>query len=96
MGGILLLLILFGVLRPVIKNLSKSIEPLYKVPAIASSTPGLPEMQEDQVSLSAGEPQKKLEAPESPMNKKKLIAQQAVTEDPKLVAQVVKNWVSQE
>jgi flagellar M-ring protein FliF len=96
MGGILLLLILFGVLRPVIKNLSKSIEPLYKVPAIASSTPGLPEMQEDQVSLSGGEPQKKLEAPDSPMNKNMLIAQQAVTEDPKLVAQVVKNWVSQE
>jgi flagellar M-ring protein FliF len=97
MGGILLLLILFGVLRPVIKNLSKSIEPLYKVPAVAApSVPALPDVQEDQVSLSGGEPQKKLEAPATPMDKNMLIAQQAVTEDPKLVAQVVKNWVSQE
>jgi flagellar M-ring protein FliF len=92
-----LLLILFGVLRPVIKNLSKSIEPLYKVPAVAApSVPALPDMQEDQVSLSGQEPQKKLEGPATPMNKNMMIAQQAVTEDPKLVAQVVKNWVSQE
>ena len=97
MGGILLLLILFGVLRPVIKNLSKSIEPIYKVPAVAaSSVPALPDMQEDQVSLSSQELQKKLEAPATPMDKNMMIAQQAVTEDPKLVAQVVKNWVSQE
>jgi flagellar M-ring protein FliF len=96
-GGILLLLILFGVLRPVIKNLSKSIEPLYKVPAVAASkVPALPDMQDDQVSLSGQEPQKKLEGPATPMNKNMMIAQQAVTEDPKLVAQVVKNWVSQE
>jgi len=98
MGGVLLLLILFGVLRPVIKNLSKSIEPLYKVPAVATTpgVPAFPEMQEDQVSLSGGEPQKKLEAPATPMDKNMMIAQKAVTEDPKLVAQVVKNWVSQE
>jgi flagellar M-ring protein FliF len=97
MGGILLLLILFGVLRPVIKNLSKSIEPLYKVPAVsAPSMPALPEMQDDQISLSGGDGQRKLEGPGTPLNKNMMIAQQAVTEDPKLVAQVVKNWVSQE
>ncbi|WP_455209962.1 flagellar basal-body MS-ring/collar protein FliF [Kaarinaea lacus] len=97
MGGVLLLLILFGVLRPVIKNLSKSIEPLYKVPVVATpNVPALPDVQEDQVSLSGGEPHKKLEAPATPMDKNMKIAQQAVTEDPKLVAQVVKNWVSQE
>jgi flagellar M-ring protein FliF len=95
-GGILLLLILFGVLRPVIKNLSKSIEPLYKVPATASRMAALPEMQEDQLSLSGAEAQKKLEAPVSPMDKNMMVAKQAVNEDPKLVAQVVKNWVSQE
>jgi flagellar M-ring protein FliF len=95
-GGILLLLILFGVLRPVIKNLSKSIEPLYKVPATGQRMAALPEMQEDQLSLSGTEAQKKLEAPISPLDKNMMIAKQAVTEDPKLVAQVVKNWVSQE
>ncbi len=96
-GGILLLLILFGVLRPVIKNLSKSIEPLYKAHAMAApSVPALPDMQEDQVSLSGQGQHKKLEAPAMPIDKNMMIAQQAVSEDPKLVAQVVKNWVSQE
>lgn len=96
-GGVLLLLILFGVLRPVIKNLSKSIEPLYKVPAVAASNvQALPDMQEDQLSLSGAEAQKKLEAPATPLDKNMAIAHQAVNEDPKLVAQVVKNWVSQE
>jgi flagellar M-ring protein FliF len=97
MGGVLLLLILFGVLRPVIKNLSKSIEPLYKVPAMAASTvPALPDMKDDQVSLSGQDLQRKLEAPATANDKNMMIAQQAVTEDPKLVAQIVKNWVSQE
>ena len=96
-GGVLLLLILFGVLRPVIKNLSKSIEPLYKVPALAPPrSTALADMQDDQISLSGGETQKKLEGPASPLDRNMMIAQQAVTEDPKLVAQVVKNWVSLE
>jgi len=96
-GGLLLLLILFGVLRPVIKNLSKSIEPLYKVPAVAAGNAMVPsEMREDQLSLSGGEAHKKLEAPATPMDKNMSVAKQAVMDDPKLVAQVVKNWVSQE
>ncbi len=96
-GGLLLLLILFGVLRPVIKNLSKSIEPLYKVPAVAAGNALVPsEIREDQLSLSGGEAHKKLEAPASPMDKNMVVAKQAVMDDPKLVAQVVKNWVSQE
>lgn len=97
MGGLLLLLILFGVLRPVIRNLSKSIEPLYKLPAAAPvSVPALPEMGEDQLSLSGAESPKRLEGPGSPFDKNMMTAQQAVKEDPKLVAQVVKNWVSEE
>jgi flagellar M-ring protein FliF len=97
MGGLLILLILFGVLRPVIRNLVKSIEPFYKLPATASvNVPALPEMSEDQVSLSGAQAPKRLEAPNTPFDKNMMTAQQAVKEDPKLVAQVVKNWVSEE
>jgi flagellar M-ring protein FliF len=94
-GYSIIFLILLGVLRPVIKNLVKSFEPVYRLPAGATvNSPTLAEMSEDQLSLSGGTP--KLEAPGSLFDKNMMTAQQAVKEDPKLVAQVVKNWVSEE
>jgi flagellar biosynthesis/type III secretory pathway M-ring protein FliF/YscJ len=57
--------------------------------------PPVADMQDDQVSLSGVETQKKLEGPDTPYQRNMLAAQQTVKEDPKLVAQVVKNWVSE-
>jgi len=96
-GGLLILLILFSVLRPVIRNLSKSIEPLYRLPANAKAEmPALSEMSEDQLSLSGLDATKRLQGPGNPFDKNMMTAQQAVKDDPKLVAQVVRNWVSEE
>ncbi|WP_455204866.1 flagellar basal-body MS-ring/collar protein FliF [Kaarinaea lacus] len=97
LGGLLVLLILFGVLKPAIKNLSRTITPIMNVPEPAASpAPALPNMQEDQLSLTGGEAQQQLPGPGSPYEKNMMVAQQAVKDDPKLVAQVVKNWIADE
>lgn len=95
-GGIMVLLILFGVLRPAIKILSRTIEPVMNVPALAAPARGIDgEVADDQVTLSGAETQKKLAGPQTPFDRDMETAHTTVKQDPKLVAQVVKNWVTE-
>lgn len=89
LGGLLAALVLFGVLRPVMRNLAK-------VPATRhAATAGGPgdELDEDQVTLS-GERGQRMPKPneyESDLE----MAKAMVIQEPKRVAQVVKQWVNE-
>ncbi|NOZ52437.1 MAG: flagellar basal body M-ring protein FliF [Gammaproteobacteria bacterium] len=93
-GVILIIVIFFGVLKPLWKSLMKTLPIMAAVqdPAVLTE-PEEGGVRDDVVNLS-GEEQKKLTAPTTPYEQNMLLAQQAVADDPKLVAQVVKNWVT--
>ena len=96
LGGGLVLLILFGVLKPVIKSLSRTITPVLNVPAIEGAGANGSDVADDQLSLSDGSATKKLAAPATPYDVNMQTMKDTVNSDPKLVAQVVKNWVAEE
>lgn len=90
LGGLLAALVLFGVLRPVMRNLAS-------VPARRQSVAGAggegDGLDEDQVSLS-GEQKQRVPKPneyESDLE----MARAMVVQEPKRVAQVVKQWVNE-
>jgi len=84
-AGIVILLLIFGVLKPVLKELAAKGVAVAATPN-AAGTPISP----DQVSISqASEAEANKNAEESLANAKKM-----ANEDPKLAAQVVNNWVS--
>ena len=91
LGGLVVLLILFGVLKPAIKNLSKSIAPVMHIPAPAAGVPD----QDEQLRLENEQEVKKLAGPKSPHDQNMQLAHDTVEQDPKLVAQVVKSWVTE-
>lgn len=89
LGAILVFVLLFGVLKPILRLLatqSKSLVPM--APAVA----GEQGMAEDTLTLGAGG------VPAIPApggyEQNLITATKAVEQDPKLVAQVVKNWVA--
>ncbi len=90
LGGLLAAFVLFGVLRPVMRNLSA-------IPAVVEAKGGAGEggdgLEDDQVTLSGGgEP--RLPKPneyESDLE----MAKSMVVQEPKRVAQVVKQWVNE-
>lgn len=84
-------LLIFGVLRPVLKNLSEAGSRTATVVARERHENG-GQLADDQVSLSAGNT-KAIAAPES-YEQQLTLAKSMVSEDPKRVAQVVKGWVS--
>jgi len=92
-GVILIIVIFFGVLKPLWKSLMKTMPVMAAVQAPPELDGPAGGVKDDLVSLS-GEEQKKLDAPKTPYEQNMMLAQQAVAEDPKLVAQVVKNWVT--
>lgn len=96
LGGGLVLLILFGVLKPVIKSLSRTIAPVLNVPAIEGHGANSAGVADDQLSLSDASTTKQLAAPATPFEANMQTVNDAVNKDPKLVAQVVKNWVAEE
>jgi len=96
LGGGLVLLILFGVLKPVIKSLSRTITPVLNVPAIEGHGANRSGVEDDQLSLSDGSTTKQLAAPSTPFETNMQTVNDTVNKDPKLVAQVVKNWVAEE
>ena len=96
LGGGLVLLILFGVLKPVIKSLSRTITPVLNVPAIEGAGANGSDVADDQLSLSDTSATKKLAAPSTPYDVNMQTMKDTVNNDPKLVAQVVKNWVAEE
>lgn len=86
LGGLVVLLLLLGVLRPVMRNLATYAEQKKTVQALEHQ-----QMADDQVTLS-GEQQRlpRADGYEANLNMAKGMVQQ----DPKLVAQVIKNWVA--
>ncbi len=82
-------LLIFGVLRPMLKNLSEAGAQPVKV--LAQDVPeGGGQLVDDEVSLSGG---KAIGGPQS-YDQQLTMAKSMVSEDPKRVAQVVKGWVS--
>ena len=93
-GVILVVVVFFGVLKPLWNSLMRSVP---VIAAVQNAPPAITnEVQEDVISLSGKEPQKKLEAPKTPYEQNMALAVQTVKDDPKLVAQVVKNWVNED
>lgn len=90
-GVLLVLVIAFGVLRPVFRSITATIQPIMAAPPALPRPAG--EIADDTLSLGGSE-QKKLAGPATPFEKNMQTAQQTVVDDPKLVAQVVKNWVT--
>ncbi len=89
LGVIFVLYLVFGILRPVMRKLATHQEVV-----IPDEISDEQEMDEDQVTLSeeAEQQQKLLDKHEDNLN----VAKSMVAQDPKLVAQVVKNWVANE
>lgn len=97
-GALGLLLLVFGVLKPILNSLAKQGEQQATgmLPAGAAAD-GSPQMSEDQLQLSGGSPQQgQLQAPQQNYDQTLQDAQAIVKEDPKRVAQVVKNWVAED
>jgi len=94
-GGLLVLLLIFGVLKPVMKSLAAQRQQALPTPAAAGE--GAPEaIAEDTVTLSQPAVQPALGGPPGSYEQNLATANAAVEQDPKLVAQVVKNWVKQD
>ncbi|HEC18683.1 MAG TPA: flagellar basal body M-ring protein FliF [Gammaproteobacteria bacterium] len=99
-GAVLVLVMLFGVLKPIMRSLATQSNELTTVNAAAGITAGGAEgMAEDTVTLgapnaqAAGQEIPAIAAPGS-YEQNLQTANKAVEQDPKLVAQVVKNWVA--
>ena len=99
-GGVLgLLVLVFGVLKPTLRSLAErgaeampGMVPAEAVAGAAAGSGG-----EEQLSLSGGSPQQgQLAAPPNSYETSLQTAQAVVKEDPKRVAQVVKNWVAED
>ncbi|MDT8387901.1 MAG: flagellar basal-body MS-ring/collar protein FliF [Thiogranum sp.] len=90
-GAIAFLLIVFAVLKPVMRSLAeKGAQPM---PAMA----GAGGIGEDQLSLSGGGAGRaQLDGPRAGYDRQLENARMVVSDDPKRVAQVVKNWVAED
>ena len=95
-GAIGVLILIFGVLKPILRSLAeKGSHTNAMVPVVAGAQGGAGS--EDQLSLSgAGSQQAQLEGPKAGYEQHLETAKGVVSEDPKRVAQVVKNWVGED
>ncbi len=97
LGAIGVLFLIFGVLKPIMRTLAEkgaqaATAPGGLVPAAAGGAPG-----EDQLNLSGGAPPPaRLQAPGGGYEQHLDTARGIVRDDPKRVAQVVKNWVGED
>ncbi len=94
-GGLLVLLLVFGVLKPVMKSLAapRGQEMIAAPEGGEGAAEGIAE---DTVSLSQDAVQPALGGPPGSYEQNLATANAAIEQDPKLVAQVVKNWVKQD
>ncbi len=90
-GALGVLLLLFGVLRPLLRNLADNGKALE---AAAQALPAGEEPAEDQLSLSGPGAQGTLPGPGDRLDDQLSVVQNMAREDPKRVAQVMKNWVN--
>ncbi len=99
-GALGVLILIFGVLKPVLRSLAeKGVQANAMVPAVAGAQQGGGAAAEDQLSLSgagAQQAQAQLEGPKAGYEQNLETAKGVVNEDPKRVAQVVKNWVGED
>jgi len=100
-GALGLLIVVFGVLKPVMRSLAEkgaqSMRSAALVPAAAGAADTGAGSGEDQLSLSGANPrQAQLQAPGMGYEQQLSTARGVVKEDPKRVAQVVKNWVAED
>ena len=94
-GGIIVLVLLFGVLQPILKMLAQQAK-LGKAGSrqlVAAGGGDSDDVADDTLSLSS-QSVPKLSPPSESSNMK--VVKAVVEQDPKLAAQVVKNWVSNE
>lgn len=89
-GAILVLVVLFGVLKPIMRSLATQSREMAPAPQLPAG--GAEGMAEDTVSIGA-ETAPAIGGPGS-YEQNMITANKAVEQDPKLVAQVVKNWVT--
>jgi flagellar M-ring protein FliF len=101
-GAIGVLLLIFGVLKPIMRSLAEKGAHAVShanamVPAAAAAGAQAAATAEDQLSLSGASPQQpQLQAPGGGYEQHLDTARNIVREDPKRVAQVVKNWVGED
>lgn len=88
LGGLVVLFMIFGILKPVMRNLATA-PPVTKVISESGE-----ELDEDQLSLSSPEEKKKL-AQLASYEENLQLAQSLAAQEPKRVVQVVKNWMSE-
>ncbi len=95
LGALLVIIVLFGILKPIMRSLATQSREMVPVnSATGSAAVGSVEgMAEDTVTLGAAQDIPAIPAPGS-YEQNMITANKAVEQDPKLVAQVVKNWVA--
>lgn len=86
LGGVVVLLIVFGVLRPVLRSLAEK----GAARPMISSGQGVAD---DQLALSGGQPSAMLSNTPRSVDEQIQMAKNLAVQDPGRVAQVVKNWV---
>lgn len=88
MAGVVILLLVFGVLRPVLSGLATR--------ALPGASPGQDMLADDRVSIggSAAHQGNRLPAPQNDYETNLNTTRALAAQDPKRVAQVVKNWVA--
>lgn len=87
LGGLAVLFVIFGVLKPAMKNLAIA-PPVTKVISATGE-----ELDEDQLSLSGSEQQRLAQVASYEENLQ--LAQNLAAQEPKRVVQVVKNWMNE-
>ena len=92
LGAVLVIVMLFGVLKPIMRSLASQSKALVPV-GQRSADSAVGGMAEDTVSLGGEAAVPALGGPGG-YEQNMLTANKAVEQDPKLVAQVVKNWVA--
>lgn len=94
-GAIAVLLLIFGVLKPTLRSLTeKGVATAGALSAAAAA--GDAGMAEDQLTLGAPRAQGHLPAPHQQYEQQITTAKGMIQQDPKRVAQVVKNWVNED
>lgn len=88
LGALAVLFMIFGILKPVMKNLAVA-PPVTKMISESGE-----ELDEDQLSLSGANEQKRL-AKVASYEENLQLAQSLATQEPKRVVQVVKNWMNE-
>lgn len=88
LGGLAVLFMIFGILKPVMRNLAIA-PPIKKIISESGE-----ELDEDQLSLSGADEQKRL-AKVASYEENLQLAQSLAAQEPKRVVQVVKNWMNE-